>query len=301
MAFAFEQVGLAPGKSFRLLEWTDNLTDVVQCYAGGRRSAIAGAGERWHFHPEYELALITKGQGKRFVGDHVSNFAAPDLVLIGPNLPHYWSGLTESSGYILQFVLDAHHPLGQLEEMQSLMPILQESKHGVRLSGDVVNRIARALPEMAERSKLGRLSMFVEVLAELAEVEPSNYERLSRATLSFDAQNQHMAAISQAVGYVFSNFEKGMCLEDLLQVTNMSKPTFSRHFKRHTGRSLTTFLNQVRIVNAKRLLLETNLPITKIAHDSGFHSLSHFNVQFKRSLDESPRAFRKRAIREDTA
>ena len=105
-----------------------------------------------------------------------------------------------------------------------------------------------------------------------------------------------MAAISHAVGFVLSNLEEEISLDDLLRVTNMSKPTFSRHFKRHTGRSLTTFVNEVRIVNAKRLLAETSQSITEIDYDSGFRNLSHFNVQFRKASNESPSEYRRRAV-----
>jgi len=45
---------------------------------------------RWHFHPEYELHLVTATKGDRYVGDHIGAFCAGDLVLVGPNLPHNW-------------------------------------------------------------------------------------------------------------------------------------------------------------------------------------------------------------------
>ena len=45
---------------------------------------------RWHFHPEYELNLITETSGRFFVGDQTGLFAPGQLCMMGPNLPHNW-------------------------------------------------------------------------------------------------------------------------------------------------------------------------------------------------------------------
>src|SRR6266446_1910299 len=42
----------------------------------------------WHFHKEYELVLINKSQGTKFIGNKVSHFDEGDLTLIGSNIPH---------------------------------------------------------------------------------------------------------------------------------------------------------------------------------------------------------------------
>jgi len=44
----------------------------------------------WHFHSEYQLFLVLKGTGTRFIGDHVGPFRQGELILTGPNLPHLW-------------------------------------------------------------------------------------------------------------------------------------------------------------------------------------------------------------------
>ncbi len=44
----------------------------------------------WHFHKEYELVLIDRTEGTRFIGDNVSHFQDGNLALIGPNIPHLY-------------------------------------------------------------------------------------------------------------------------------------------------------------------------------------------------------------------
>jgi quercetin dioxygenase-like cupin family protein len=45
---------------------------------------------RWHFHPEYEINLITRTSGQFFVGDHTGQFKPGQLCLVGANVPHNW-------------------------------------------------------------------------------------------------------------------------------------------------------------------------------------------------------------------
>ncbi|MDQ6608487.1 MAG: cupin domain-containing protein, partial [Bacteroidota bacterium] len=44
----------------------------------------------WHYHPEYEIVLVTKSTGRRMVGDNIGYFNEGDLVFMGSGLPHVW-------------------------------------------------------------------------------------------------------------------------------------------------------------------------------------------------------------------
>src|SRR6476661_3916844 len=66
----------------------------------------------WHFHPELELVLVLKSEGKRFVGDSIKNFCAGDLVLLGANIPHWYrndaayyddNSLLNAASIVIQF------------------------------------------------------------------------------------------------------------------------------------------------------------------------------------------------------
>ena len=45
----------------------------------------------WHHHPEYELTLTLNSRGWRFIGDHISQYQAPDLALVPSDMPHTWA------------------------------------------------------------------------------------------------------------------------------------------------------------------------------------------------------------------
>ena len=45
-----------------------------------------------HYHPEFELNLVLYSKGKRIIGDSIKEYSTADLVLIGPNTPHAWTG-----------------------------------------------------------------------------------------------------------------------------------------------------------------------------------------------------------------
>src|SRR5271168_2651815 len=93
---------------------------------------------RWHFHPEYELHLITATQGSYFVGDFIGEFDRGNLVLTGPNLPHNWvTTLAEGASIphfclVLQFSEEFIQPLvTALPELTGFNAVLAESRRGV--------------------------------------------------------------------------------------------------------------------------------------------------------------------------
>src|SRR5690606_10985917 len=44
----------------------------------------------WHAHSEYQLFVVLRGTGTRFIGDSIKSFKPGELILSGPHLPHVW-------------------------------------------------------------------------------------------------------------------------------------------------------------------------------------------------------------------
>src|SRR4029078_886650 len=95
------------------------------------------------------------------------------------------------------------------------------------------------------------------------------------------------------IDHHLSDEEEGrVALRVVARTVRMSYFPFSRAFKQSMGMTATTYIAERRIERAKRMLEETELPISEIALRSGFSSQSHFTTAFRRLAGATPKAFR---------
>ncbi|MDB5490506.1 MAG: bacterial regulatory helix-turn-helix s, AraC family protein [Micavibrio sp.] len=78
----------------------------------------------------------------------------------------------------------------------------------------------------------------------------------------------------------------------LAKEVGVSESVISRVINRHFGKSLPQLLNELRVADAKRLLLETEASIKTVAEEVGFNSIASFNRAFKEIEGHSPGQFR---------
>ncbi len=96
--------------------------------------------------------------------------------------------------------------------------------------------------------------------------------------------------------FLRENYHTEISVHEAAKRVNMSPNHFCRMFKRITGKTLVEYIHMLRISQAEQLLRETDLPITRIAHDLGFGNLSYFGRVFKAYKQVTPREFRNRLL-----
>lgn len=95
------------------------------------------------------------------------------------------------------------------------------------------------------------------------------------------------------IDHHLSDEEEGrVALRVVARDVHMSYFHFSRAFKQSMGMTATNYIAERRIQRAKKMLEETELPISEIALRSGFSSQSHFTTAFRRLAGATPKAFR---------
>lgn len=88
-------------------------------------------------------------------------------------------------------------------------------------------------------------------------------------------------AIQVPVDYVRENFHRDISIKELAQSAFLSVSALERRFKKHLSKTPKQFINEVRLENARRMLIESKLPIVEIAYRCGFSEHSYFSRQFK--------------------
>jgi AraC-like DNA-binding protein len=297
MKVSREEVPLAAGQSFRLLRWRRGPEAVDWLQAPGVCVPWKGYGNRWHYHRELELAFVSRARGTRFVADSVEAVDGEDVVLIGSNVPHYWDLKGPSEGLVLQWDFPRHHGVWGFAESAPLQALGEKAKCGLSLAGGTRSAVVATLLEMQSAAGLGRLSLFLKVLDLLVEAPASEAPGLSPKPFSLEGTAQQQEAISLAMSYILANYRRGVRLEELLELTHMSRATFARQFQRHAGKPFSELLNEIRIQAVCRALRETELPVAVIALEEGFRQLSFFNRIFRRYAGCTPRQYRQEACR----
>ena len=121
----------------------------------------------WHQHQEYELTLITRSTGRRFVGDQVTRYAPGDLTLIGPMLPHTWVS-DEGSHAGAVVVHFGASVLGAWPEATAVATLLRHARTGIQFARPGEDRGGGDHPGIASASPLQRIVKLVDVLDRLS-------------------------------------------------------------------------------------------------------------------------------------
>jgi len=267
------------------------------------RASFASTHYRWngkpffHYHPDYELTLMTGSRGQRFVGDSVTRYAGPDLVFAGPNLPHTWIADTFSSKTVMMESSSVQFTKESLglemmakEELKGVDDLLQRAVKGLHFTGTVVHEIEKQFMRLRGLSGLKQWIIFISMLDQLASCK--EYEILASEQYKRTFSDYEEKIFSKVIKHIHGRPGEKINLHDIARLAGMSVSTFSRFFKKMTGATFVGYINEWRINRAGILLQETDDSITNIGLGAGFNNLAHFNRMFRRIYKVSPRQFR---------
>lgn len=103
-------------------------------------------------------------------------------------------------------------------------------------------------------------------------------------------EGSHTYRIREAIEYIVHHWEQPFRVEDLAETANMSVSSFHRHFKEITAMSPLRFQKQLRLQEARRLLMAESADAADVAFRVGYESASQFSREYTRMFGAPPKA-----------
>lgn len=248
---------------------------------------------KWHYHPEFELTLIIKGNGMRLVGDSYLPFQAGDLVLLGSGIPHTWESEINSQecvgAVVIQFSEDFIASYMNSDAFYKIKKMLQSTVRGLFFPNSFSIVIQQKMMTIAHEKGVKQITALLNVLNDLSF---ENYETLASAFYSPKNSKENETRINTVFNYIKKNAASTILLQQAAASVHLTTGAFCKFFKRMTGKTFSDYVNEIRIGNACNLLSHTDKTIAQIALISGFENQTYFNRVFLKKKNCTPKQFR---------
>jgi YesN/AraC family two-component response regulator len=248
-----------------------------------------------HFHEEYELNLILNAKGaRRIVGDHIDTIDDSELVFVGANLYHGWFTHECKSRIIQEVTIQFNNEILNaqfLSKNQSnyLKKLFEDSKKGILFPLETVSAIKDMILILKDSQGFNSVLNFMQIFHQLS---LSPYKTLCNEGFQETSPNANSRRIKEIFDYMNKNFRNDISLNDISHLVNMHEVSLSRFIKKRTGKNFIDCLNEIRIGQVCRLIIDTTQSISEIAYTCGFNNISYFNRVFKKKKGCTPKEFR---------
>jgi AraC-like DNA-binding protein len=247
------------------------------------------------------------GPARMRMGEQTVEFASGDLLVVDnlklhrlEDFPGFKTRLIAIS-FLPEFVYSPGSPSCDYAFLVPFYAKREGHSHVLRSTDDLVVPVYLAMIELLERYFRSKEVLYVQ-----AGCKASFLQVLYQLTRRFQASEvlrseylqhrQQVERLGRLFDYVRQNYAERISISQATQLVHMSQAQFMKVFKKVSGMTFVAHVTRVRIMNALRLLRETELTIAEIAAKCGFSDQSYFDRRFRQAFGKSPRQFRKELV-----
>ncbi|WP_160724930.1 AraC family transcriptional regulator [Bacillus sp. USDA818B3_A] len=247
------------------------------------------------------LCIVVQGMKEVLLSQELFRYGPADYLVASVNLP-ITGQVTEASADVpylaLKLEFTPSEILEVLREFQMDAEKKENAKRGMYVSNiepsllDAVTRLARLLDTPNDIKVLAPL-IVKEIIYRVLQGDHGGI--LKQIAIAGSSTHQ----ISDVIGHIMNNYEKSLKIEELAEIANMSVSSLHRHFKEITAMSPIQFQKQLRLQEARSLLLSESADAADVAFRVGYESPSQFSREYSRMFGLPPKEDVKR-VRDNT-
>lgn len=264
-------------------------------------SSYAGGEVPWHWHDEVELKLVLEGSAEVSCNSDRYRLRAGEGMFVNGGVLHRTREINKEDCVIGSIVFEMPvltGSLGSVFEEKYFRPLYKNPALAVIHFTDRTAWQANALEQLRLACKAGMEEGFAYEL-ELRAGLSRFWGELCRAneillTEPRQEEDETTERIRMMLSYLEEHFLEEITPADLAEAAHISERECFRCFDRVLGASPIACVLRRRIAYAAKLLRETDLPITEIGMQAGFHSPSYFGKRFRERMGCTPREFRQK-------
>ncbi|MBN2222774.1 MAG: AraC family transcriptional regulator [Vallitaleaceae bacterium] len=243
-----------------------------------------------HFHRQFELFYMMKGQVEMSINQEKCLLQVGDLGISLPNDVHSYRSEGETEGILLifspEYIVDC---VPELEGNDYVLAssFLRDKAYSQEVQSAIkgifaeVQRDAQEKREYQEAVIKGYINLMFGRILESVSLEPMKREHRKHSV--------HLQEISRLLQ---ENYERKISLDDIAHEVGLNKYYISHLFKEVMHCSIPDYLNVLRVNRAVHLITTTQSKILDISLDCGFDSQRHFNRVFKEITGATPAQYR---------
>lgn len=254
-------------------------------------------------HDFWELCFVEKGEVTLFFEGKEERLTKEELILIAPNKTHSYHSHkgNENRAFVVCFESFSYSLKGlagvklslDTTELDCVKKIVDESVNTFRMNEREHLEVLPSPSFGGQQALMLQLEyLFISLLRKLSVAENSAIE-------FFDGENFHADLVNAVVLFLKDNVNRKISLEEISSKFNYSRSFLCKIFKIHTGETLITYFNRLKIEEAQKRLRKTSQSVTDIAFYLGFHEVKYFDALFKKVTGLSPNAYRRQGIKEE--
>lgn len=278
-------------RTVRLLSGEQFFSDKLHIYVN-RNSEAYDLTE--HYHDFLELSYVSEGTGTHHTGDQYVQVSAGDLFLIPMGISHVFrpSSSTKSNPLIVYnciVTMDMLTPLitsfpggNSLQRLLNIATIFQTQDH----SG-AAHHLFTSLYREYSVERLDQEAALYALLIQLLVLFARLYDGAE-----WNNNEEATGRMDEIIALLQKRYAEAFTITELAHGYGVGERQFQRLFVKHTGMSLTQYVQTLRVRAACELLLNTQLKISNIAEAVGYSHTPFFYEIFKKHTGLSPRDYR---------
>lgn len=250
--------------------------------------------KHYHLHDDYEIFYLLEGERIYLINGKRYSVGANNIVFIDKNIIHK-TNVTEISN-TKRIVINFHDSFLSRKEENLLNNLFNEGYQIMKIPPEKTKNIQTLIQRLHDEyySENDYVETYLRTLLIQLLIECNRI----RNQKGIKKQNGHeinsyiKQEVADIIKYINNNYNKNISLSHLSYHFNLNEQYISRIFRQFTGVTFISYLNAVRINQAKRLLLETNMKIQDVSKRVGYSNNVHLWRVFKKITGYSPNTYR---------